>query len=211
MDESLGAASSRGLIEVVPASRAADEDARPITPDEFDRVVHDHQRRIYRILLGFVRDPDSADTLTQECFLRAFERRHTFRGEARIGTWLVRIALNLARDHRRNRQVAFWRRIMRAQRPGAGTDTPVDVADPSAGADRAVQARQHLAMVWAAADRLSSRQRACFLLRFVEAMSLEEIAQALQVEVGTVKSHLARATGAVRRHVAQWEGVCEDI
>ena len=72
-------------------------------------------------------------------------------------------------------------------------------------------ARERLAAVQAVVDRLSHRQRACFVLRFVEAMTLEEIAQALQLEVGTVKAHLARAVGAVRRQLTEREGPCEDI
>jgi RNA polymerase sigma-70 factor (ECF subfamily) len=75
-------------------------------------LVRLHQRRIYRVLLAIVRDPDAADTLTQECFLRAYEKRASFRGEAKVETWLVRIAMNLARDHAKNRRQSFWRRLV---------------------------------------------------------------------------------------------------
>src|SRR4030042_1134425 len=70
----------------------------------FDHIVVTHQRRIHRILLALLRDADAADTLTQEVFFRAFAKRSSFRGDASVGTWLVRIALNLARDHRRCRR-----------------------------------------------------------------------------------------------------------
>ena len=177
----------------------------------FDRLVHEHQRRVYRVLLAFTRDHDAAETLTQECFLRAFERRHTYRGEARIGTWLIQIALNLARDHHRSRRAHFWRRLFRPRRIGDLTMPTLEIADPSPAADRAVIARQRLAVVWAAVDGLAPRQRTCFLLRFVEELSLEDIAEVMGVKVGTVKVHLTRATGALRRQVGAWEASCENI
>jgi RNA polymerase sigma-70 factor, ECF subfamily len=174
--------------------------------DAFHRIVLEHQRRIHRILLGLLRDPDAADSLTQECFLRAFERGAGFRGEASIGTWLVRIAINLARDHIRSRRVAFWRHLLRND--GSHNAT---MPDPGPSPDRTLMARERLQAVQRVVDRLSHRQRACFVLRFVEAMTLEEIALAMDLKVGTVKAHLARAVGAVRREVAEREGSCEDI
>jgi RNA polymerase sigma-70 factor (ECF subfamily) len=177
----------------------------------FDRLVREHQRRVYRVLLAFTRDPDAAETLTQECFLRAFERRHTYRGEAQVGTWLIQIALNLARDHHRSRRARFWRRLFRPRRIGEVTKPALDIADPRPPADRAVIARQRLAAVRAAVDGLAPRQRTCFLLRFVDELGLEDIAEVMGVTVGTVKVHLARATGALRRHLGVGEASCEDI
>ena len=79
--------------------------------DDFTPLVQAHQQRIYRVLLGMVRDPDAAETLTQECFLKAYQKRASFRGEASVGVWLLKIAVNLARDHRRSRLREFWDRI----------------------------------------------------------------------------------------------------
>jgi RNA polymerase sigma-70 factor (ECF subfamily) len=182
-----------------------------ITRDSFDALVLAHQRRIFRILLMLVRDSDAAETLTQECFLRAYAKRGDFRGDAKVGTWLVRIALNLARDHAKSRRLAFWRLVGRADRRGDPAVIADRLSDPDPLPDRTLLARERLAAVWARVERLPRRQRICFLLRFVEEMPLEQIAQAMVLEVGTVKSHLARAVGAVRRHLKEWEGPCEDI
>ena len=176
-----------------------------IPREAFDHLVVTHQRRIHRILLTLLRDGDAADTLTQDVFLRAFERRAAFRGEASVGTWLVRIALNLARDYRRNRRLAFWRCLVRNSQPHDGADVARWVPDPRPSAERTIVAREQLAAVQATVNRLSHRQRACFVLRFVEAMTLEEIAETLQLEVGTVKAHLSRAVGSVRRRLAARE------
>src|SRR5215471_4976226 len=77
---------------------------------DFDSVVEQHQQRIYRVLVGMLRDTDAAQSLTQECLIKAYESRSTYRGEASLSTWLIHIAINLARDYHRNRRLAFWRR-----------------------------------------------------------------------------------------------------
>jgi RNA polymerase sigma-70 factor (ECF subfamily) len=167
---------------------------------DFDQLMRQHQRRVYRLLLGMVRDPEAADTLTQECFLRAWRKRATFRGEASVGTWLVRIAVNLARDHARNRRLAFWRRLFAA--PAGDTRSQAELLpSPQSSPEQALVARQELDAVWSVVEALPQQQRAVFLLRFVEEMSLEEIAQALGLRVGSVKSHLFRALSAVRTQV----------
>ena len=175
------------------ASAASENAAR----DEFDAVVRAHQRRIYRVLLGIVRDPDVADTLTQECFLRAYRNWKGFRGEASVGTWLGRIAIHLAFDHARNRRAEFWRRLFGGRQE---EDAPavLEVRDSRASPERQLAAREELDAVWAAAGTLPVRQRAAFHLRFGEEMTLEEIAEHMGLEVGTVKAHLSRAVAAVR-------------
>ncbi|HTE91700.1 MAG TPA: sigma factor, partial [Terriglobales bacterium] len=87
-----------------PLSAAAERPAQAISPARFDEIIRQHQRRVYRIILLLVKDADAADTLTQECFLRAYRHRNSFRGECAIETWLLRIAVNLVRDHGKNRR-----------------------------------------------------------------------------------------------------------
>jgi len=169
---------------------------------DFDRVVREYQRPIYRVLYGILRDPDAADTLTQECFLRAWQQRAGFRGEAGLGTWLRRIAVNLAIDQQRSRRASFWKRLF-AARPQANEegDAIEQVAllpDAAASPERRLLAREQAARVWRIAGELPTQQRTIFVLRFAEELSLEEIAQTLQVQVGTVKAHLFRAVHAVR-------------
>jgi RNA polymerase sigma-70 factor, ECF subfamily len=183
-------------LEIATIGRAAAESA----PLEFDLVVRQHQRRIYRVLLGLVRDPDLADNLTQDCFVRAYQKRASFRGESSVGTWLISIAINLARDHGRSRRAGFWRRLFSAS-PEA-TEAALETAvDRGASPERLLIARQELRRVWAIADELPQRQREVFLLRFADEMPLEEIAAALGTEVGTVKAHLFRAVGTVRKRM----------
>jgi len=184
------------------AAIVASTRAEGIAAGDFDALVRQHQRRIYRVLLAMVRNPDTADTLTQDCFLRAYEKRSSFRGESSVFTWLVRIAINLARDHAKNRRAGFWRRLFLPSQDEGVAAAMDAVADPVASAEQIYAARQGAATVWAAAAELPAQQRAVFALRFAEEMTLEEIADATEIEVGTVKGHLHRAVNAVRNRLA---------
>ena len=180
---------------------AGREHTQGITTGEFEHIVRSHQRRVFQVVLSLVRDRDLADNLTQDCFLRAFQKRSTFRGQAGVESWLIIIAINLVRDHARNRRMAFWRDIFR----GASGKEPVivDVPDPSPSAERALLVREQLDAVDCALNSASPRQRLVFSLRFFEEMTLDQIAATLQLDVGTVKAHLFRAVGAVRRKLKE--------
>lgn len=169
-----------------------------ITVEEFDGIVRANQQRIFRVLYSLVRDRDTADTLTQECFLRAYQKRQTFRGEASVTTWLVRIATNLAHDYGRNRRLAFWRKLFADER---SEGRPVEIQDPTPSAERALLAQEQLQSVWAAMEQLPRQQRTAFSLRFAGEMSLREIADVMDLEIATVKAHLFRAVAAVKNRV----------
>ena len=68
-----------------------------------------YRSRIYRYALLSLRDPDLAETVTQDCFLRAYRARDDFRGDCSVATWLTRIATNLIRDSTRSRKFQFWK------------------------------------------------------------------------------------------------------
>lgn len=166
---------------------------------DFEPLVRAHQPRIYRVLLGMLRDPDAAETLSQECFLKAYQNRASFRGEASVGAWLLKIAVNLTRDHRRSRLRQFWQKLF-------STSEDVDgiaerLPDSHASPERMLLAQEEVATVWSTVERLSPQQRAVFVLRFVEEMSLKEIAEATALKVGTVQIHLFRAVSSVRQRL----------
>ncbi len=176
---------------------------RGIAHDEFDSIVADNQQRIYRVLLALVRDADLAASLTQDCFIRAYERREQFRGEAAVSTWLVHIAVNIARDHVRNRRQGFWRSLF-SGRDSEERELALDGApDLQPTAERQLLAREQANTVWEIVGTLPHQQREAFVLRFAEEMPLEEIAAALNVKIGTVKSHLARAVAVVRAQLKE--------
>jgi len=166
--------------------------------EDFEEIVRQHQRRIYRIFVSLLHNPDEADMLTQECFLRAYSRRNGFRGDARPGTWLLRIAVNLARDHLKSRRQGFWRRLLRGRESEAQS-----VRDVRRTPEDTILDGERVAAIWIAVEDLPVRQRTVFTLRFAEEMSLGEIANAMNVQEGTVKAQLASAVHAVQRRLKQ--------
>jgi RNA polymerase sigma-70 factor (ECF subfamily) len=170
----------------------ADEQAA----QEFSSVVASHRPQIFRFLLASTRDVDLAETLTQECFLKAHRNWSNFRGDSSAMTWLMRIAINLQKDHWRNRRMQFWRQTR---------TNSVDLDEASewlpsgeCSQEQKLLARERVGQVWNAVEGLSERQRTVFLLRYVEELELAEIAQTTGLSEGTVKAHLSRALGRVR-------------
>jgi RNA polymerase sigma-70 factor, ECF subfamily len=181
-----------------PVAQAA---AQGIAEQEFDEIVRRHQRRVYRVIYLLVRDPDDADTLTQECFLRAYEKRTGFRGECALSTWLLRTAVNLVRDHGKSRRVSFWRKLVGLEEESSERSFEAYLASPQPSPERTVLAREELQAVWNAMESLSPQQKTIFLLRYAEDLSLPEIGEVLQLKVGSVKAQLFRATSKVKQTV----------
>ena len=172
---------------------------------DFDEVVRLYRPRIFRFLMGSLGDRDVAESLTQDCFLKAYTARHQFRGESSLVTWLTRIALNLVRDHLRSRRMRFWQKTR---------ETALDIVDvgewlPDGGCspEEAIVQQERVREIWRSVEKLSRQQRTVFLLRFVEEMELSEIAETTGMNTSTVKSHLYRALRIVRdRATGKHEG-----
>ena len=169
--------------------------------DNFEFIFRLHQPSVFRFLLASLRDRDAAETLTQDCFFKAYNARDQFRGESSLRTWLMQIALNLLRDYARNRRLQFWKRAQMAA-------VEIDVArewipDKRSSPEALALAREQLGAVFAAVEKLSERQRTVFLLRFVEEMQLLEIAAVTGMKEGTVKVHLSRALQAIRGRIGE--------
>jgi RNA polymerase sigma-70 factor (ECF subfamily) len=166
---------------------------------DFDRVVETYQPAVFRFVLASLRDRDSAETLTQDCFLRAYRHRNQFRGSASVKTWLMQIAVNLVRDRARNRRFQFWRRTQLSAVDDCALSDSVTGRDLSPESHALLN--DQVRRIWQAALNLSDMQRSVFLLRFVEEMELLEIADVLGVKEGTVKSHLSRALNNIREQM----------
>ena len=166
---------------------------------EFSSIVATHRPQIFRFLLASTRDPDLAETLTQDCFLKAHRNWASFRGESSAMTWLMRIAINLQKDHWRNRRMQFWRRT---RTNAVDVDEAGDwLPSHESSAEERLLAREQVQQVWQAVKGLSQRQRTVFLLRHVEEMELGEIARTTGLSEGTVKAHLSRALARVSAEV----------
>ena len=200
---------SQTLNALNPASLTiADTPATPF--DDIDSVVALHQQRIFRFLLLSTRDADAAHSITQDTFLRAWNARASFRNECSVASWLMRIAINLLRDHTRTERFRFWKRA---------AAEALDTSDPStylphnaSSVESRLIASEQMALIWDTVNKLSPRQRTIFILRFVDDMGIHEIAENTGLPISTVKSHLYRALATIRtRHNSSTDSTKETL
>ena len=188
-NDSLDSSEETGLIAAAQGGDGA----------AFGRLVRLHQRGIYRLAYGLTRNASDADDLAQETFVRAFQAIGRFRLGEPMRPWLSRIAVNLA--------FSLFRR--RKRRPETSIEPLLDAGRQFSGADdpaeEAVRGERdrHLAEAF---DKLSEEHRAILVLRVVEEMSYEEIAQTLKLPPGTVMSRLSRARADLRTRLETRRG-----
>jgi RNA polymerase sigma-70 factor (ECF subfamily) len=168
---------------------------------DFDSLVRLHRPRIFRFLLASLRDRETAENLTQDCFVRAYRARDQFRGASSIGTWFMQIAANLVRNHESSGRLKFWRRMLHSGADVA--DLGSSIPDPQESPETLALVKEQVQAIWSAAAKLPARQRTVFLLRFVEDMNLLDIAEVTGMKEGTVKSHLFRALQSVRARLEE--------
>jgi len=166
--------------------------------EDFDRLVEQYRARVLRFLFASVRDMDLAETLTQDCFWNAYKSRRAFRGDCSVNTWLMRIAVNLVRNHVASRRFQFWRR---AERIDAAEIH--DWPDRSTSPEERTAVNEQVRKVWEATKALSEKQRTVFLLRFVEELDISEISQATGLSESAVSVHLFRALRHIRKRLGK--------
>ena len=172
--------------------------------EDIDALVRTYRPRLLRFVTFSIGDADLAESITQDCFLKAYNGRASFRGDCAVNTWLTSIAMNLIRDQQRLQKFRFWRQA-RA--------TAIDVNEaanflPSkeCSAESRVLIKEQTKQVQAALANLSVNQRSIFLMRFGQDMELAEIAAAIHMPLNTVKTHLHRALKSVRAQVGTKPG-----
>jgi RNA polymerase sigma-70 factor (ECF subfamily) len=159
----------------------------------FGRLVHVYQDRLYNSLLRVVGE-DAAD-IVQDAFVQAYTKLDTFRGSSAFYTWLYRIAFNLAMSHARRGRKTQSLESMKA----SWGNEPVDgQPSPEAGIER----RENVELVHAALAALSTEYRTILVLREIDGCRYDEIAEILEMPVGTVRSRLFRARLALRDQLA---------
>ena len=155
------------------------------------RLYEASKENVYRLMVRMVGVQDAAD-LTQQVFLQVFRRIDQFSGQAQIGTWIYRVAVNEALQHlRRSKRVRL--RILEQEPMDDSSDTNENIDDKE--------------LLEQALVRLELDLRSAFLLREVEGLSYREIADTLQIPEGTVGSRLNRARRELRRYLIElgWE------
>lgn len=190
---------SDGMADAALAERAAAGDDAA-----FERIMRRHNRLLFRTARSILKSDAEAEDALQEAYLRAWRALGSFRSEARLSTWLVRIVINeaLGRLRRRGAQVlALDATIELAE---VSMDDVME-GNPDDRPDRAAMRSEVRALMEACIDALPEAFRTVFMLRAVEEMSVEEVSAALGLPEATVRTRFFRARGLLR------EGLARDI
>lgn len=159
-------------------------------PSRFDELVRAHQDGLFRFLLGMLRNHHDAEEVTQETFLSAYKHLGRFEGRSSFGTWLRRIAHNLAIDRQRRKRLG---------KQHVDQVVENDVVDVSGDPSEQVLAGESRTLVWKCIETLATEHRQILLMREIHGMDYSEIAGELGLPIGTVRSRLHRARCELRQ------------
>jgi RNA polymerase sigma-70 factor, ECF subfamily len=170
----------------------------------FSSLVVAYEKRVFQLVWRMLGSKEEAEDLTQEVFVQVFRSIHTFRGESKLGTWLYRIAINLAK----NRTMYLARRHQRSHEDIVDAES-VDANERAQGITTGETRRPDLDLVGSRTERivlecllnLEAEHRELLVLRDVECLSYEEVGAITGLLPGTVKSRLHRARGLLKQAV----------
>ncbi|MBN2591676.1 MAG: sigma-70 family RNA polymerase sigma factor [Sedimentisphaerales bacterium] len=179
--------------------------------DAMEQLILKYQNRIYNVILKICADPDDASELTQETFVKVIENIDKFQGKSRFYTWAFRIAVNLTLNYRKKNskydissldaekeyEEAQTTQAMKEFLKDDNSPDPVEVAQNKELCDLTIKALL----------QLDEPQKAVVVLRDIEGMNYAQIAEVLDIELGTVRSRLSRARGRLREIL---EAGCND-
>jgi len=172
----------------------SDEDRRLIAEclggrqDAFGVLVSRYQGRLYNAVIRLVAQPEDAADIVQDAFLNAYQALHAFKGDAELFTWLYRIAFNAAISLKRKKRATV-------SLGAGGLEAGIDPADPSeyVKPGAAIERSEDESQLLNAMHRLSPEHHEVLILKDIEGLKYEEIAEILSVPIGTIRSRLHRA------------------
>ena len=174
--------------QLVTASKRGDQDA-------FAQLVQRYQRRIFNLVYRMLQQYEEASEITQETFLAAWQGLPSFRGDARFATWLYRIAYNCALKQLETRK-RDW-----ALQAALQAEQALEGEDTYKRADAQIDEHERQAFVQEHLSRLPAKYRAVLILRHLQDMTYEEMAEILTMPVGTIKTHLFRARNLLKQRL----------
>ena len=166
----------------------------------FDLLVAKYQRKIFRLLSRLIRDPAEVEDVAQEAFVKAYRALPNFRGESAFYTWLYRIAINTAKNHL----------VSQGRRAPTSTEADIEEAETFDDGehlrdlntpDSMLLSKQVAEAVNRAIEQLPEDLRTAIVLREIEGLSYEEIAESMNCPIGTVRSRIFRAREAIAQEL----------
>ena len=166
--------------------------------DAYEILIQRYQQPVYSLVCRLMNDPSDAPDIVQEVFLKVFRNIGSFRGNSSLKTWIYRIAVNEAYNHRR------WFSRHQRQEVALGREDGLpsyadSVADPAPTPFDQAADHETRALVEKALEKLNPKFRAAVVLRDIEDLSYEEIAAVLEISLGTVKSRILRGREGLRK------------
>ena len=170
----------------------------------YRELVRRYERPVFALLYRMVRDRELAEDLAQETFVKALNAIESYRPEFKFSSWIFKIANNAAIDHLRRRELDTLSLdgSPHAETPEAMQATALQIGARQESPLDAVEARELGGAIEAAIGRLRPEYRSCILLRHVEGRAYEEIAEILDLPLGTVKTYIHRARNELRLALA---------
>jgi len=188
------------IKETDPYSDAAlVDDCKSGNPAAFDELVRRYKDRVYHVVYRFVGNHEDAQDLAQEVFLRAHQGLAQFEGRSKIYTWLYSIAGNLARNRLRDGGRRGRDKVVRLDEARADREQPAAAPNP----EQAARGRELEAAMQEALLTLPEHYRIVFVLRTVDRLSYDEIAEIAGCPKGTVKSRLNYARGQLHARLKE--------
>jgi RNA polymerase sigma-70 factor (ECF subfamily) len=183
--------------EVVAHAREGREPA-------YRELIRRYERPVFSLIFRMVRDRELAEDLTQETFVKALNAVESYRPEFKFSSWIFKIANNAAIDHLRRRelQTLSLEGAPNAVTPEAIEATALQLRDRLESPLEELEARELGGQIESAIARLRPEYRSCILLRHVEGRAYEEIAEILDLPLGTVKTYIHRARNELRASLA---------
>ena len=157
----------------------------------FETLVLSYEKNVYNLVLRMVKNPEDASDMAQEAFIRAYNSLASFRGESKFSVWLYRIVSNVCLDFLRSR--SRHPTVSLSVENDEGEETELDIPDESQSPEALLERRLTRDSVRRGLDALSEEYRQILLLREIQGLSYDEIAETLSMELGTVKSRIFRA------------------
>lgn len=167
--------------------------------DSFETMMRANGPRVYTLAIRLTGNESDGQDLAQEAFVKAFEHWADFRGEADVATWLYRICVNCWKNRvRYERRRSFWKHFSIDGNSAEDDDSTIELPSGEAAIDQPLEKAEELKALHRALGRLESHERAILVLREMENRSYEEIADLLDIPIGTVRSRLARTRDKLR-------------
>lgn len=180
-------------IELITVFKAGDKTA-------FDTLVLRHKDMVFNLCYRFLGDFQDANDTAQDVFIKAYKALKRFRAESSFSTWIYRIALNTCKNRIKSLEHRYRKQTKSLDNPGKGRNdnSPMEIADDSPSPPEALESKERSMIIQKAIHSLPKAKKEMVLLRDMEGLSYEEIMNITGLNIGTVKSKIARARSDLR-------------